>query len=305
MSLLFLIQLLNGLQLGILLYVMAAGMTLILGVMNFISLAHGSFYMMGAYFAASLYGWSGSFVVAGVGGVCGAFALGIVVERLTLVPLYARDHLDQVLGTFGLVLFFNELARIVWGPVPYYMGLPPFLTGTIEVLGIPYPSYRLVVTVAGLLVAAGLWWLIHRTRLGMLIRAGATNRAMIGALGINITLLNTLLFGLSAALAGLSGFLVAPILSVQSGMGDYVLVLTLVVIIIGGIGSVRGAFYAALIIGLIDTLGRVFLPFLLEHFLERSLAQAAGPAISSMLIYLLMAVILAFKPLGLFPSRVR
>jgi branched-chain amino acid transport system permease protein len=185
------------------------------------------------------------------------------------------------------------------------MGTPRALTGTIELFGVPYPAYRFVITVAGLSVAGGLWYLIHRTRMGMLIRAGATNRAMMGALGVNITLLNTLLFGLSAALAGLSGFLVAPILSVQSGMGDYVLLLTLVVIIIGGIGSVRGAFFAALIIGLVDTFGRVLLPLALDRFLDRSLAQAAGPAISSMMIYLLMAIILAFKPLGLFPPRSR
>jgi branched-chain amino acid transport system permease protein len=305
-SSLFFIQLLNGLQLGILLYLMAAGMTLVLGIMNFISLAHGSFYMMGAYFAATTYNHTGSFLLAGLGGVGGAFLLGVLVERLTLVPLYVRDHLDQVLCTFGLILFFNELARIVWGPVPYYMAAPPAaLSGTMDLLGVPYPAYRFVITVAGLAVAVGLWFLIHRTRMGMLIRAGATNRAMVGALGVNITLLNTLLFGLSAALAGMSGFLVAPLISVQSGMGDYVLVLTLVVIIIGGIGSVRGAFFAALIIGLVDTLGRILLPLALDEFLDPSLSQAAAPALASMLIYLLMALILAFKPLGLFPPRSR
>ena len=302
---LFFVQLLNGLQLGILLYLMAAGMTLVLGIMNFISLAHGSLYMMGAYFGATAYGATGSFVLAGIAGVGGAFALGVFVERLALVPLYTRDHLDQVLGTFGLILFFNELARIVWGPVPLYMGMPAALSGTVELLGVAYPAYRFVITVAGLSVAAGLWFLIHRTRLGMLIRAGATNRAMVGALGVDIKLLNTLLFGLSAALAGMSGFLVAPILSVQSGMGDYVLVLTLVVIIIGGIGSVRGAFFAALMIGLVDTFGRLFLPLVLDQFLNASLSQAAAPALASMLIYLLMAFVLAFKPLGLFPPRSR
>jgi branched-chain amino acid transport system permease protein len=303
-SLLF-VQTLNGIQLGILLYLMAAGLTLVLGVMNFINLAHGSLYMMGAYFAASLFNWSGSFVVAGVGGVLGAFALGLAVERLTLVKLYERDHLDQVLATFGLILFFNELARILWGPTPYHMGTPKMLTGTIDIFGIPYPSYRFVITVAGLLVAAGLWLLIHKTRVGMLIRAGATNRAMVGALGVNIRLLNTLLFGIGAALAGLAGLLVGPILSVQAGMGDSILVVTLVVIVIGGIGSVRGAFLAALIVGLVDTFGRVFLPLVLHQFLQTSLAQAAGPPLSSMLIYLLMAVILAFKPLGLFPVKSR
>jgi branched-chain amino acid transport system permease protein len=299
------VQLLNGLQLGVLLYLMAAGMTLVLGIMNFISLVHGSLYMMGAYFAATVYNKTGSFLLAGAGGVCGVFALGILIERLTLVPLYARSHLDQVLCTFGLILFFNELARIIWGPVPYYMSVPAVLAGTIDLLGTPYPAYRFVITVAAFCVVFGLWYLIHRTRLGMLLRAGATNRAMIGALGVNIKLLNTLLFGLSAALAGLSGFLVAPLLSVQSGMGDYVLVLTLVVIIIGGIGSIRGAFFAALIIGLVDTFGRLFLPLALEWFLDPSLSQAAGPALASMLIYLLMAIVLAFRPSGLFPPRGR
>jgi branched-chain amino acid transport system permease protein len=299
------VQALNGIQFGILLYLMAAGLTLVLGVMNFINLAHGSLYMMGAYFAATLFNWSGSFVVAGVGGVSGAFVLGLLVERLTLMQLYERDHLDQVLATFGLILFFNELARIVWGPTPYHMGTPKMLTGTIALFGIPYPAYRFVITLAGLTVAAGLWVLIHKTRVGMLIRAGATNRAMVGALGVNIKLLNTLLFGIGAGLAGLAGFLVGPILSVQAGMGDPMLVFTLVVIVIGGIGSVRGAFLAALIVGLVDTFGRAFLPLVLHQFLQPSFAQAAGPALSSMMIYLLMAVVLAFKPLGLFPVRSR
>jgi branched-chain amino acid transport system permease protein len=299
------VQTLNGLQFGILLYLMAAGLTLVLGVMNFINLAHGSLYMMGAYFAASLFNWSGSFVFAGVGGVCGTFVLGLLVERITLVQLYERHHLDQVLATFGLILFFNELARIIWGPTPYYMGTPKMLTGTIEIFGIRYPAYRFVITIVGLVVAAALWALIHRTRFGMLIRAGATNRAMVGALGINIKVLTTLLFGIGAALAGLAGFLVGPILSVQAGMGDPVLVLTLVVIVIGGIGSMRGAFLAALIVGLVDIFGQVYLPLALRKFLPFSFAQAASPALSSMTIYLLMAVILAFKPLGLFPVKSR
>jgi branched-chain amino acid transport system permease protein len=296
---------LNGLQFGVLLYLMAAGLTLVLGVMNFINLAHGSLYMMGAYFAASLFNWSGSFVLAGVGGVFGTFILGILVERLTLVRLYERDHLDQVLATFGLILFFHELARIVWGPTPYQMGTPKTLTGTIEIFGTPYPAYRFVITMAGLAVAGALWVLIYRTRFGMLIRAGATNRATVGTLGVNIKLLNTLLFGMGAALAGLAGFLIGPIVSVQAGMGDPMLVFTLVVIVIGGIGSMRGAFFAALIVGLVDIFGRVFLPLTLREFLPFSVAQAAGPALSSMIIYLLMAVILAFKPLGLFPVKSR
>jgi branched-chain amino acid transport system permease protein len=300
---LLLVQILNGLQLGILLYLTAAGVTLVLSIMNFISLAHGSFYMMGAYFAATTYNHTGSFLLAGIAGAGGVFALGILTERLALTSLYERGHLDQVLCTFGLILFFNELARMIWGATPYYMEIPDQFSGIVDVLGVPYPMYRFIITFSGILIAAGLWLLIHRTRLGMLIRAGATNREMVGVLGVNIRLLNTLLFGLSAALAGFSGFLVAPILSVQSGMGDYVLVMTLVVIIIGGIGSIRGAFFAALIVGLVDTIGRIFLPVVFENLVETSLAQAAAPAISSMLIYLLMVVILAFRPLGLFRAQ--
>jgi branched-chain amino acid transport system permease protein len=271
--------------------------------MNFVNLAHGSLYMMGAYFAATLYAWSGSFMLAAAGAVLGTLVLGILVERIALVTLYTRDHLDQVLATFGLILFFNEVTRMVWGSQPYAMSAPEALVGTIDLFGVPYPAYRFLIILVGLFVAAGVWFLIHKTRIGMLIRAGASNRTMVGALGVNIRLLNTLLFGLGAALAGLAGFMVGPILSVQSGMGEPILILTLVVIIIGGIGSIRGAFYAALIVGLVDTIGRVFLPMLLREFLERSFAQTAAPAITSMLIYLFMAVVLAFRPQGLFPVK--
>jgi branched-chain amino acid transport system permease protein len=302
---LLLIQTLNGLQFGVLLYLMAAGLTLVLGVMNFINLAHGSLYMMGAYFAASVFNWSGSFVLAGLGGVGGTFVLGLLVERITLARLYERDHLDQVLATFGLILFFNEFVRIVWGPTPYYMSTPKALTGTIEIFGVPYPSYRFLITTSGLIVAAALWLLIQKTRFGMLIRAGSTNRAMVSALGVNIKLLSALLFAVGAALAGLAGFLVGPILSVQAGMGDPMLVFALVVIVVGGIGSMRGAFFAALIIGLVDVFSRAFLPLVLKQYLPIPFAQAAGPALSSMMIYLLMAVVLAFKPLGLFPVKSR
>jgi len=229
--------------------------------------------------------------------------LGIVIERIALLPLYSRDHLDQVLGTFGLILFFNELARIIWGPTALYMNAPDALSGTINLLGLDYPSYRFLIIVVGLLVAAGLYVLIHRTRVGMLIRAGATRPDMVAALGVNIRLLNTLLFGLGAGLAGLAGLMVGPIASIESGMGDRILILTLVVIVVGGIGSIRGAFYAALMIGVIDTVGRIFLPTLLRAIATRSVADAAGPALASMLIYLLMAIVLAARPQGLFPVR--
>jgi branched-chain amino acid transport system permease protein len=300
---LFITQALNGLTLGVLLFLLAAGLTLVLGIMNFVNLAHGSLYMMGAYFAASAYESTGSFWLAGLIAVPATLVLGIVIERIALLPLYSRDHLDQVLGTFGLILFFNELARIIWGPTALYMNAPDALSGTINLLGLDYPSYRFLIIVVGLLVAAGLYVLIHRTRVGMLIRAGATRPDMVAALGVNIRLLNTLLFGLGAGLAGLAGLMVGPIASIESGMGDRILILTLVVIVVGGIGSIRGAFYAALMIGVIDTVGRIFLPTLLRAIATRSVADAAGPALASMLIYLLMAIVLAARPQGLFPVR--
>ncbi|MCC2596073.1 branched-chain amino acid ABC transporter permease [Pusillimonas sp. MFBS29] len=299
---LFIIQSLNGLQLGILLFLMAAGLTLVFGIMSFVNLAHGSMYMMGAFFAASLYSHTGSFLLAAVLLVPAMMALGLAVEWVALRKLYQRDHLDQVLATFGLILFFNEIARMIWGPSPYYMDVPEFLLGSVSLFGIVnYPAYRLVIIVSGLLIALGCYLLIHRTRVGMLIRAGATNRTMVGALGVNIALLNSLLFALGAVLAGLAGLLAGPIMSVQAGMGEPVLILTMVVIVIGGIGSIRGAFYAALIVGIVDTLGRTLLPTLLRSFLERSSADIAGPALASMMIYLLMALVLAIKPKGLFP----
>jgi len=300
---LFITQALNGLTLGVLLFLLAAGLTLVLGIMNFVNLAHGSLYMMGAYFAASAYESTGSFWLAGLIAVPATLVLGIVIERIALLPLYSRDHLDQVLGTFGLILFFNELARIIWGPTALYMNAPDALSGTINLLGLDYPSYRFLIIVVGLLVAAGLYVLIHRTRVGMLIRAGATRPDMVAALGVNIRLLNTLLFGLGAGLAGLAGLMVGPIASIESGMGDRILILTLVVIVVGGIGSIRGAFYAALMIGVIDTVGRIFLPTLLRAIATRSVADAVGPALASMLIYLLMAIVLAARPQGLFPVR--
>ena len=300
---LFFTQALNGLQLGILLFLLAAGLTLVFGIMNFINLAHGSLYMMGAYFAAAVFNWSGSFVLAGVVAVPATLLLGMIVERAALRRLYRRDHLDQVLATFGLILFFNEVVRMIWGPASVYMNAPEALSGTVSLFGIGYPAYRFAIIAAGLAVAAGLYWLIHKTRVGMLIRAGASDGEMVSALGVNIGLLNTMVFGLGAALAGFAGWMAGPILSVQPGMGEPILILTLVVIVTGGIGSIRGAFYGAMIVGVVDTIGRAFLPTLLREFLERSLAQAAGPAIASILIYLLMAVVLAVRPQGLFPVR--
>jgi branched-chain amino acid transport system permease protein len=299
---LILTQLLNGLQFGVLLFLLAAGLTLVFGIMSFVNLAHGSLYMLGAYFAATAYQHTDSFALAVVAAVTGCVVLGLVLERTAITRLYGRDHLDHVLATFGLVLFFNEMARIIWGPQPYFLPLPDFLKSTVDLFGISYPSYRFAIIVVGLAVAVGAHLLMHRTRLGMLIRAGASNPAMVSALGVDIKLLNSVLFALGATLAGLAGVMAGPIMSIQTGMGEPVLITALVVIVIGGIGSVSGAFHAALIVGVADTLGRAFLPALLREVASREVANAAGPALASMLIYLLMAVVLALRPQGLFPA---
>jgi len=300
---LLLAQLLNGLQYGVLLFLLAAGLTLVFGIMSFVNLAHGSLYMIGAYAAAMGYNASGSFALAILAAAVATLLLGLLLEWVAVARLYRRDHLDHVLATFGLVMFFNELVRIVWGPQPYFVQVPELLSGTVELLGFSYPSYRFAIIAAGLVIAVACWLLIQKTRIGMLIRAGAQNPRMVAALGVNIRLLNAMLFAVGAMLAGLAGAMAGPILSVQSGMGDGVLITTLVVIVIGGIGSVSGAFYAALIVGLVDTLGRAFLPMLLRQVAERSVADAAGPALASMSVYLLMAVVLALRPQGLFPAR--
>ena len=301
--LLFLEQCLNGLQFGLLLFLLAAGLTLVFGILDLVNLAHGSLYMVGAYFAATFVPWTGSFVAGALLALGATLIVGIVVEMIALRPLYGRDHLDHVLGTFGLILFFNELVRIVWGPAGRSLRLPPWLETSFEILpGVQYPTYRIAIIVTALAVALFLYVLVMRTRLGMLIRAGASNREMAGALGVNIKLLYTLVFGLGAVLAGLAGLMQAPILTVQIGMGENILILAFVVIIIGGIGSIRGAFVASIFVGLIDTVGRAFLPDLLRLFLSTNAASSAGPAISSMLIYMLMAAILVFRPEGLFPA---
>jgi branched-chain amino acid transport system permease protein len=296
-------QCLNGIQLGMLLFLLAAGLTLIFGIMDLVNLAHGSLYMLGAYFAATFIGLTDSFLV-GLGlGLIATLIAGMVMEVIAIRPLYGRDHLDHVLGTFGLLIFFNELVRLIWGPEGRTISLPMEMLTAVQVLpGIYYPLYRLVIILATLAVALLLYVLVMRTRIGMLIRAGASNREMVGALGVNIKLLYTLVFGLGAALAGFAGMIQAPISFVQIGMGENILILAFVVIIIGGIGSIRGAFVAAVIVGLIDTIGRAFLPDVVRMFLSYSAGSSLGPALSSMLIYTLMAAILVFRPEGLFPA---
>jgi branched-chain amino acid transport system permease protein len=301
---LFIEQCLNGLQFGLLLFMLAAGLTLVFGIMDLVNLAHGSLYMLGAYFAATFAAWTGSFVFGAVLAVAATLLVGMVVEVIAMRRLYGRDHLDHVLGTFGLLLFFNELVRLVWGPAGMTLPLPSQMLTAVEVLpGVYYPLYRLVIILSTLVVALLLYLLVMRTRIGMLIRAGASNREMVGALGVNIKLLYTLIFGLGAALAGLAGLIHAPILTVQIGMGENILILAFVITVIGGIGSIKGAFVAAMVVGQIDIVGRAFMPDLLKTFLSASAASSAAPAISQVLIYIVMAGVLVWRPTGLFGQR--
>jgi len=294
-------QVLNGIQFGVMLFLMAAGLTLIFGVMGLINLAHGSLYMVGAFAAAYVATYTGSFLLALIASVLAAAVFGAIVEFSILRKLYNRDHLDQVLATFALILIFSEGTRWVFGSFPLYLDVPEVLTGTFTLPGgIVYSRYRLLIIAIGLLVGLGLYLLISKTRIGMRIRAGENDREMISALGVNISSLYTSVFALGAGLAGLAGALVGAIQSVQVGMGEPVLILAFVVIVIGGIGSIRGAFVGALLVGLTDTLGRVLLPIGFGTFMDASTATSVGSSLSSMLIYLLMAGVLLFKPSGLF-----
>jgi branched-chain amino acid transport system permease protein len=304
--LLFLEQCLNGLQFGLLLFLLAAGLTLVFGIMDLVNMAHGSLYMIGAYFAATFTALTGSFIGGILLALGATLLVGMVLEVIAMRRLYGRDHLDHVLGTFGLILFFNELVRLVWGPAGMNLTLPSWLNKSILILpGVQYSMYRFSIIVVALAVAAALYLVVMRTRVGMLIRAGASNREMVGALGVNIKLLYTFVFGVGAALAGLAGMMQAAILTAQIGMGENILILAFVIIIIGGIGSIRGAFVASILVGLIDTVGRAFTPDLLKIVLAPAAASGAGPALSSMLIYLLMAVVLIVRPGGLFPMSGR
>jgi branched-chain amino acid transport system permease protein len=298
------VQTLNGLQLGVLLFLVAAGLTLVFGIMDFINLAHGVQYMAGAYFAATFTAWTGSFFLGALLALPAALLLGLLLELLVLRHLYDRSHLDQVLATFGLIYLLNELARIAWGPAPLALATPPALDFSVTLFaGVTYPAYRLAIIAAGLVVAIGLGLLVGGTRFGMLIRAGATNPRMLQSLGVDIRRLFLLVMGLGAMLAGFAGLIAGPLLSVQPGMGDHILILAFVVIVTGGLGSIKGAFAGAMLVGLVDTLGRSFLTDLLRQGLSPAAANEIGPALASMLIYILMAAVLIVRPTGLLPAK--
>ncbi|MCB8820832.1 branched-chain amino acid ABC transporter permease [Microvirga rosea] len=301
---LLLIQALNGLQFGLILFLIAAGLTLVFGVMDFINLAHGVQYMVGAYLVAAFSAWTGNFGLALLLALPTALAFGLLLEVLIFRHLYDRDHLDQVLATFGVIVFLNQAVKFIWGAAPLNVPVPEIFSGSIEITdGLLYPVYRLVIIAAGLAVALLLYVLVSRTRVGMLVRAGATNPQMVSALGVNIQRLFMVVFGFGAMLAGFAGAMVAPILSVEPGMGDNILILAFVVIVIGGIGSIRGAFLAAILIGLVDTVGRSFAPNILRFFLDPATASQTGRAVAPMLIYIFMAAVLFFRPSGLFPAK--
>ena len=302
MPLLLLIeQILNGLQFGVMLFLMAAGLTLVFGVMGLINLAHGSLYMIGAFAAAATAAATGSFMLALVASLTAAAIAGVIVEMTVMRRLYDRDHLDQVLATFALILIFSEGTRWLFGSFPLYLDTPGWLSGSTTLpFGITYPKYRLAIILVGLTVAMGLFAMIARTRIGIQIRAGENDREMVGALGVNIARLYTLVFALGAALAGFAGALIGAIQSVQVGMGEPVLILAFVVIVIGGIGSIKGAFVGAILVGLTDTLGRSLLPVFFGLFMDTSSATTIGSSLASMSIYILMAAVLIFRPKGLF-----
>ncbi|WP_313613771.1 branched-chain amino acid ABC transporter permease [Agrobacterium sp.] len=299
-------QLLNGLQLGVLLFLIAAGLTLIFGVMDFINLSHGSLFMLGAYFAVMFQKLTGSFFLSvGLAGLA-VCLIGMIFEVLLVRKIYARNHLDHVLITYGLILIANEMVTIGWGTAPIFSGLPPSLSSLVSLpFGITYPIYRLLVIVIGFVIAGLLFYLVKETRIGMRVRAGATNRTMVSVMGVNISLLFTMVFAFGAFLAGLAGALAGPLLSVQPGMGETVLILSFVVVVIGGLGSIKGALLAAIMVGLIDTMGRAFLRDFLSTFVSAQVASEAGPAIASMLVYILMVLILFFRPEGLLPMQKR
>ena len=302
---LVLTQAINGLQLGILLFLLSAGLTLTFGIMDLINLAHASFYMLGAFICAAGTLYFDSFFIGVTIAIVITAVLALAVEKLVIAHLYVRDHLDQLLATFGLILIADTGVHLIWGPAGLAIPLPPVLQGQISFGELVVPVYRLVIIAVGLLMAAGLYWLVNKTRAGMLIRAGASNRQMLSSLGINVQVLFSAVFVIGAVLAGLGGLLIAPITEASIGMGNDIIITAFVVIIIGGIGSIKGAFVAALIIGFIDTFGRAFLDTLFAFFMSVESAETAAPAVSAILVYVLMALILVWRPQGLFPPKLR
>ena len=302
---LFVNQSINGLQLGLILFLLAAGLSLVFGIMDVINLAHGAFYMLGAYVTATVTIKTNAFLLGILAGLAVALFFGVLIERLVVARLYTRGHLDQVLATFGLILCFDTATRYVWGPAGLSVPLPPWLSGQVALGGIVVPAYRLFIVAGGLMIAALLWFVIVRTRAGMLVRAAASNEPMARALGIDTKRVFAAVFAAGSVLAGLAGLMVAPITGTSVGMGDQIVILAFVVIIVGGVGSVRGAFIAALGVGLIDTLGRAYLPDILARSVSPNVAAAAGPALASILIYITMAVVLVLRPAGLFPPASR
>ena len=303
-GILFLEQTLNSLQFGLMLFLLAAGLTLVFGIMDMINLAHGSLYMIGAYLMATLAETTGSFWVALPLALVATALVGAALEVSLLRRLYERDHLTQVLATFAVILIANEVVRMIWGNQSLMLNPPAGLTGPVTLPGgMQYASYRLLIIGVGAAVAVCLYLLVTRTRMGMLVRAGASNREMAVAMGVNIRRLFTIVFALGAALCALAGAMLGPILAVQVGMGENILILAFVVIVIGGIGSIRGAFVGALLVGLVDTMGRALLPIAFAKLFSPPVASNLGPSVSSILIYVLMAAVLFLRPQGLFPAR--
>ncbi len=297
-------QLLNGLQFGLMLFLIAAGLTLVFGILDILNVAHGSLYMAGAYVAAQTMQVTQSFVAAVVVAAVVTGLVGLVLELVLIRKLVIRDHLAQVLGTFAVILIANDVIKMIWGPAPMMMSMPPALSGPVQLTSeLLYPAYRLLIIAVGLAAALGLYLFVTRTRAGVLVRAGASNRQMATLMGVRVPLLFLGVFVLGAMLAALAGALLGPVTAIQTGMGEQILILVLVCIVIGGIGSMRGAFVGALLVGFVDTSGRAFLPSLLKIFFSPAVASSVGPTLAALSIYILMAVVLVFRPSGLFPAR--
>ena len=297
-------QLLNGAGYGLMLFLIAAGLTRVFGIMDVMNLSHGSLFMVGAYVAATVHVHSGSFAGAVLVAMAATVLVAVLLEVTLMRRLYGRDHLAQVLATFGVILVADDAVKMVWGPSPVMAPTPALLSGPVELFaGLPYPSYRLVVLAAGVLVAGLLYLLVNHSRVGMLVRAGASDRWMAELMGVRVKRVFSGIFVLGAALAALAGALMGPLMAVQVGMGEAILIPALVVIVIGGIGSVRGAFVAALLVGLVDTIGRAFLPLLLRATLPPAVAADLGPLCAEVAMYALMAAVLSFRPAGLFSAK--